>query len=142
MRILLPILIVVTAALAAAPAMAVSPDEAPPCYAAAVQGTLLDAAATELDEDGWNSGFALKIEITKTFTRVRLPDTIDARASFHAYPRVEAFRDGVFFLSRNAAGEYGLLNVGLYERVDGRGLISRGRVDRLARDMGLKACPA
>lgn len=136
MRILLPLLLLA----GAVPVAQAAEAEAPwACYDVAVQGTLREIVSDDVNSDGWTSTRGLEIAVSKTYARRRTPDRILVSASSHAEPNPAAFKNALFFLSEGENG-YGLISAWTDTPVDGRGLLSEGVVESLARKAGVERC--
>ena len=111
-----------------------TPVSEPPtwCYDVAVLGTLRST------DDGY------RVSVSKTYVGGRVANRIPVfmDTEYGAVPSIPYHRDAVFYLVRLKGGYFGVVSTAGREALDGRGLLSRARVDDLARARKLKRCPA
>jgi hypothetical protein len=102
------------------------------CYDVAVLGTL------RVTEEGY------QVSVTKVYAGGRLPNRIDLNLADGDGPGLSLsyHRNAVFYLSRNDARGFDLVGTAGREQLDGRGLLTRARVDQLADARDLTRCSA
>ncbi|WGM40752.1 hypothetical protein [Caulobacter sp. NIBR1757] len=101
------------------------------CYDVAVLGTL------RATDEGY------QVSVSKVYSGGRLPDRIDVYSDPEgSYPSTAYHRNAVFYLSRGDTGGFGVLSTAGRQPLDGRGLLTRARVEELARERGLERCTA
>lgn len=127
MRLLLPLCLAL-----ALPTAADAQPEPITCYDVAVLGTLRNT------DDGY------RVSVSKTYVGGRVPNRIPVfmNTEYGAVPSIPYHRDAVFYLTRLKGGYFGVLSTAGREPLDGRGLLTRARVDDLAVKRGLSRCAA